>query len=197
MSWGIDFWATTVLLRGEKCPKLLKEAIPSINESLTLVDKGRIRAIQSGAIRTGYRLKHGVTKDGRCPKCGQEEEDAKHVFWDCQHEVYLDIRGTFLPTIKKINDAHGLYPIEGEDEWIDLLDYGLFLYCGIIPEDVRLNMYKVNVCRTKQAICTETNEIDTHLNGGKEGTGWCTGMGVPWTRKMGGYLEGDQVFSME
>ena len=155
ITWNIDYWATTARLRNVVCSKLLVDKIPELGSKLGAVETGRLRAIQQGGIRTGYRLKHGVTATDQCVRCGKENEDAKHVFWDCRHNSYENIRQKYLPSIHEINNAMGLFPVEGAERYIDLLEYSPFLFCGIVPEDSRVKLYEKQVENGKKLVFEE------------------------------------------
>eukprot|EP00973_Karenia_brevis_P012822 1741401-Karenia_brevis.AAC.1 len=53
--------------------------------SLNDYDKGLLRSILSGAVRTGHQLhRSGLVDDSLCPFCGNGSiEDIEHLWWQC------------------------------------------------------------------------------------------------------------------
>ncbi len=138
----LDWHANTALIRGETLKGKLAEDMPELGEPLTERQKGILKTIQEGSIRTGHRLVHGTLDSPHCYRCkknGREiVETPPHVFWDCQDPSIKQIREKYLPNITKVCNEMGLFDVEGEDRGVDFMEHIPFLNCGLIPEDARL-----------------------------------------------------------
>ena len=138
----LDWHGTTTLLRGEKLEGKFVRDLPEMGNPLTERQKGILRTIQEGSIKTGHRLIHGTLDSPYCYRCSKMAteviETPRHVFWECADGPIREIRNKFLPAINKILNAMGLLYVDGLDQGLDLMEHAPFLNCGLIPEDARL-----------------------------------------------------------
>ena len=94
--------------------------------------RGRLRTIQSGALRIGTRLQHALNLSPACLFCAALVCTREHLFWQCPSPPVLEVREALLPQIRKLaSHVHH----------VDLWAYKPFLNCGVIPEDPLLNQF--------------------------------------------------------
>ena len=93
-----------------------------------------------------YSKAPGNQTDDKCYRCKKPREDARHLFWQCDEQEIAQERKKWLPKILAI--ARTI-------KHIDIMQYGPFLNCGLMPENKNIWKAEWDLARTDDHVSTE------------------------------------------